>query len=136
MTRHLRLLCAALVLVLPALLPATASAQTFKLGTGKVSVSLDPFFILFLTAGYPMYPVAPASMTFNAPATRLALPVIMATGKFPLAEFTRRPWLRPAVTLLKPYTFDELVGAVQIVLLAAAGAGGEIAAPTNGPARA
>ena len=69
-------------------------------------------------------------------ATRLALPVIMATGKFPLDEFTRRPWLRPAVILLKPYTFDELVGAVLTVLLAAAGAGGEIAAPTNGPARA
>ena len=69
-------------------------------------------------------------------ATRLALPVVMATGKFPLDEFTRRPWLRPAVTLLKPYTFDALVGAVQLVLLAAAGAGGEIAAPPNGPARA
>jgi len=58
-------------------------------------------------------------------ATRLALPVIMAPGRFPLDEFTRRPWLRPAVTLLKPYTFDELVGAVQMVLLAISGAGAE-----------
>ena len=64
-------------------------------------------------------------------AARLALPVIMAPGKFPLAEFTRHPWLRPAVTLLKPYTFDELVGAVQLVLLAAAGAGGEIEPPIS-----
>jgi DNA-binding response OmpR family regulator len=58
-------------------------------------------------------------------ATRLALPVIMASGRFPLDEFTRRPWLRPAVTLLKPYTFDELVEAVQMVLLAISGAGAE-----------
>jgi len=55
--------------------------------------------------------------------TRLALPVIMTPGKFPLGEFTRHPWLRPAVTLIKPYTFDELVGAVQMVLLATAPAG-------------
>lgn len=67
-------------------------------------------------------------------ATRLALPVIMATGKFPLDEFTRHPQLQPAVTLLKPYTFDELVGAVQIVLLATAGAGGKSASPPNRPA--
>ena len=67
-------------------------------------------------------------------ATRLALPVIMATGKFPLDEFTRHPELQPAVTLLKPYTFDELVGAVQIVLLATAGAGGKSVSPSNQPA--
>jgi DNA-binding NtrC family response regulator len=67
-------------------------------------------------------------------ATRLALPAIMATGKFPLEVFTRHPWLRPAVTLLKPYTFNELVGAVQIVLLATTGAGGESASPSNRPA--
>ena len=67
-------------------------------------------------------------------ATRLALPVIMATGKFPLDEFTRHPQLQPAVTLLKPYTFDELVGAVQLVLHATAGAGGEISSPSNRPA--
>jgi len=66
-------------------------------------------------------------------ATRLALPVIMATGKFPLDEFTRHPHLQPAVTLLKPYTFDELVGAVQIVLLATTGAGGQTARPSNRP---
>ncbi len=35
---------------------------------------------------------------------RLALPVIMATGTIPEAEFARYPWLRPNATLLKPYT--------------------------------
>ena len=58
-------------------------------------------------------------------ANHLALPVIMAPRRFPLDAFTRRPWLRPAVTLLKPYTFDELVGAVQMVLLAISGTGVE-----------
>jgi DNA-binding NtrC family response regulator len=58
-------------------------------------------------------------------AAGLALPVIMATGKYPLNEYARRPWLQPAVTLLKPYTFNQLVGAVQMVLLAIAGAGAE-----------
>ena len=66
-------------------------------------------------------------------ATRLALPVIMATGKFPLDEFTRHPQLQPAVTLLKPYTFDELVGAVQLVLHATAGPGEETSSPSNQP---
>jgi DNA-binding NtrC family response regulator len=66
-------------------------------------------------------------------ATRLALPVIMATGKFPLDEFTRHPQLQPAVTLLKPYTFDELVGAVQIVLLTTAGADGESSSLSKRP---
>jgi DNA-binding NtrC family response regulator len=66
-------------------------------------------------------------------ATRLALPVIMATGKFPLDVFTRHPQLQPAVTLLKPYTFDELVGAVHLVLQATAGAGGQTSSPSNRP---
>jgi len=68
-------------------------------------------------------------------ATRLALPVIMATGKFPLDEFTRHPQLQPAVTLLKPYTFDELVGAVHIVLLATAGACQETMSRSNRPSK-
>jgi len=72
---RLALLAVIALIALPALLPATASAQSFKLGTGKVSVSLDPFYLIFLTGGYPMYPVAPAAMAFDAPGTRLALPV-------------------------------------------------------------
>ena len=60
-------------------------------------------------------------------AAGLALPVIMATGKFPSKAYARHPWLQPAVTLLKPYTFNQLVGAVQIVLLAITGAGADSA---------
>ena len=54
-------------------------------------------------------------------AARMALPVIMATGKLPQEEFTRHPWLQPAAMLLKPYSFKELLGAVQEVLRATAG---------------
>ena len=42
-------------------------------------------------------------------ATRMALPFIMATGKLPEEEFARYPWLRPAATLLKPYTVEDLL---------------------------
>ncbi len=49
-------------------------------------------------------------------ASRMAMPFIMATGKLPEEEFARYPWLRPAATLLKPYTVEELLGAVKKVL--------------------
>jgi len=51
-------------------------------------------------------------------AARMALPVIMATGTAPKAEFTRQPWWQPAVVLLKPYTIPELLGVVRTVLYA------------------
>ena len=54
-------------------------------------------------------------------ANRMALPFIMATGKLPEEEFTQYPWLQPAATLLKPYTIDDLLGAVKKVLREADG---------------
>lgn len=48
---------------------------------------------------------------------RMALPVIMATGVLPSAEFIRYPWLQPSATLLKPYTFEALVDTVRQVLV-------------------
>jgi DNA-binding response OmpR family regulator len=47
---------------------------------------------------------------------RMALPVIMATGTMPDEQLTRYHLLQPAKTLLKPYTFDELLEAVKAVL--------------------
>lgn len=64
-------------------------------------------------------------------AARMALPIIMATGTLPEEEFTRYPWLRPAATLLKPYTVAELVGTVKEVLRATDGARGQISPPPN-----
>jgi DNA-binding response OmpR family regulator len=49
-------------------------------------------------------------------AARLSLPVIMATGTSPEAEFARQPWLKPEAILLKPYTIPELLSLVAVVL--------------------
>jgi DNA-binding response OmpR family regulator len=46
----------------------------------------------------------------------MEMPVIMATGTLPQAEFARSPWLQPAATLLKPYTIAELLRTVKKVL--------------------
>ena len=58
-------------------------------------------------------------------ATRMALPVIMATGQLPDEEFTQYPWLQPAATLLKPYSIEELLRIVKVVLRATGSARGE-----------
>jgi two-component system chemotaxis response regulator CheY len=49
-------------------------------------------------------------------AAHMALPFIMASGTMPETEFIQHPWLQPAATLLKPYTVEELLGAVEKVL--------------------
>ncbi len=47
---------------------------------------------------------------------KMSLPVIMASGSFPEAAFSRSRLPMPAATLLKPYGFAELIGAVKEVL--------------------
>jgi DNA-binding response OmpR family regulator len=49
-------------------------------------------------------------------AARMELPVIMATGVIPQAEFARHPWLTPEATMVKPYTAEEMVRTVKKVL--------------------
>ena len=51
-------------------------------------------------------------------ASQMALPVIMATGTLPTTEFAKFPELKPAATLIKPYTVDELLASVVAVLCA------------------
>jgi DNA-binding response OmpR family regulator len=46
----------------------------------------------------------------------MTVPVIMASGAFPQDEFEKLPWLRPATTLRKPYTIENLLCAVKAVL--------------------
>jgi two-component system alkaline phosphatase synthesis response regulator PhoP len=58
-------------------------------------------------------------------AARMEMPVIMATGVLPTREFTRSPWLRPAATLVKPYTVGELLRTVKKVLREAESTDGE-----------
>ena len=62
---------------------------------------------------------------------RMELPVIMARGALPTQAMARSPWLEPAVTLLKPYSLQELLDAVKNVLREAesAGTGIEIKIP-------
>jgi len=64
-------------------------------------------------------------------AERMELPVIMATGCSPEEDLNRRGLLPPAVTLLKPHTFDELLTAVKTVLRTASDSFGNIAPPPN-----
>jgi len=59
------------------------------------------------------------------------LPVIMATGTVPQDELDRHPWLQIEATVLKPYTFDELLATVKNVLYAANHNSGEFAPPPN-----
>jgi hypothetical protein len=72
---RLALLAVIALIAVPALLPATASAKNYKLGTGKVVVSLDPFVAVFIGDAYPFYPLAPASIAFDAPGPRVTLPI-------------------------------------------------------------
>jgi two-component system alkaline phosphatase synthesis response regulator PhoP len=62
---------------------------------------------------------------------RMALPVIMATGAPPDDELSRHRLTPPAKTLLKPYTFDELLASVKEVLRAASDSLGEISRPPD-----
>jgi CheY-like chemotaxis protein len=54
-------------------------------------------------------------------AASMAVPAILATGNLPKAELKLYPWIKPAATLLKPYTIAQLVGTVKQVLGAAGG---------------
>ncbi len=68
-------------------------------------------------------------------ATRMAMPVVMATGTLPTREFVQYPWLQPAAVLMKPYSFDELLETVKKVLRATASARMEIPPPPSGPGK-
>jgi len=46
----------------------------------------------------------------------IALPVIMATKHLPRHELARKPWLKPAATLPRPFSIDDLLAAVKTVL--------------------
>ncbi len=48
--------------------------------------------------------------------SRMAVPVIMATGHMPTFEFARKPWLTPDVALVLPFSDDKLLAAVRNIL--------------------
>jgi CheY-like chemotaxis protein len=49
-------------------------------------------------------------------AASMSLPVIMATGLPPMHEFVRRPWLKPDIILEKPFSNEDILGAVRKIL--------------------
>jgi DNA-binding response OmpR family regulator len=49
-------------------------------------------------------------------AAQLALSVILATRAAPTEAFARQPELQPDITLLKPYTTEQMLNAVELVL--------------------
>jgi DNA-binding response OmpR family regulator len=66
-------------------------------------------------------------------AARLALPVILTTKTLPNRELALEPMVLPAAVLLKPYTNDELLGAVRQVLRATADDREPLAPPASRP---
>jgi CheY-like chemotaxis protein len=49
-------------------------------------------------------------------ASRMTVPVIMATGTVPMNEFARTPWLKPDALLQRPFSHDALLEAVQKIV--------------------
>jgi DNA-binding response OmpR family regulator len=47
---------------------------------------------------------------------RMALPVIMATSSIPTQVISRKPWLQPDATLLRPFSNENLLEVVKKVL--------------------
>ena len=48
--------------------------------------------------------------------SKLALPIIMASGTLPTETFAQNPLLQPTATLLKPHTLEALLDTVRSVL--------------------
>jgi DNA-binding response OmpR family regulator len=88
-----------------------------------VSYTPDSYDLLITDNNMPK--VSGVDLLKKLHAARMVLPVIMIAGSLPTEEFTRSPWLQPAATLLKPYTFEELLAAVKEVLREADSAAGD-----------
>jgi DNA-binding response OmpR family regulator len=48
--------------------------------------------------------------------SRMTIPVIMATGHMPTFEFARKPWLRPDLAMVIPFSDDEFLTAIRNLL--------------------
>jgi len=78
------------------------------------ALNADSYDLLITDNNMPM--VTGVELLKKLRAARMELPVIMATGTFPTDEFSRYPWLKPAATLLKPYSAAEMLRTVKKVL--------------------
>ena len=59
----------------------------------------------------------------------MTLPVVMATGVLPTWEFALHPCLQPVEMLLKPYSFEKLLGLVKNILTKTVSAKADLALP-------
>ena len=48
--------------------------------------------------------------------SHITIPVIMATGHMPTFEFARKPWLRPDLAMVIPFSDDEFLAAIRNLL--------------------
>ena len=93
---------------------------------------LSPESYTLLITDHDMPGLSGLALVKKARAVRMALPVIMAIGTLPTEDlFTRYPWLQPAAALVKPYSIEQLLGMVQLVLHAADDARLDIWPPPN-----
>jgi DNA-binding response OmpR family regulator len=79
-----------------------------------------------LITDHDMPKVSGVELVKKVRSAQMTLPVILATGTMPNEELNRHPWLQLAATLLKPFTADELLGAVKKVLRSAGGSGEQV----------
>jgi DNA-binding response OmpR family regulator len=94
------------------------------------AIQINTYHLLITDHGMPK--VTGVELLQKLHDAHMALPVIMATGTLPEAEFIRYPWLAPNATLLKPYTTAELLEIVTEVLRATNGIREWVAVPSDG----
>jgi DNA-binding response OmpR family regulator len=82
-----------------------------------VSLNADCYDLLITDNNMPH--VTGIELLKKLRAARMELPVIMATGNPPAAEFRHQPWLEPDAILVKPYAVEAFLQAVKTVLRAA-----------------
>ncbi|HTQ51149.1 MAG TPA: response regulator [Candidatus Acidoferrales bacterium] len=83
-----------------------------------------------LITDYDMPGLTGLALVKKLRAAHLALPVIMATGRLlPEDLLTRYAWLQPMAALIKPYSVEQLLEAVEANLRTANGAREQMASP-------
>jgi CheY-like chemotaxis protein len=87
------------------------TAEDGKVGWEAVNKAADKYALLITDHNMPG--LTGLALVKKLREARMNLPVVIATAALPSEDlFTRYPWLQPAALLLKPYSIEELLGAV------------------------
>lgn len=81
-----------------------------------VALNADRYDLLITDNEMPK--VSGVELLMKMHTAQIALPTIMVTGLMPADEFNKYPWLRPAATIMKPYSITDLLRIVREVLRA------------------